>query len=153
MYIQDSVSIELLLFYLLIFFLMIRRPPRSTRTYTLFPYTTLFRSVSPHAGQQVANRLSRLPSVKILDPKDPLHRCELVDIQDTQQLVHRDVARAVADGLRESDGPEQHLAKTISMFRSLVAEQLPTIVRRRKRIVHVAEIDRHGPQEVGRAHV
>src|SRR3546814_7852201 len=28
-----------------IFFLMIRRPPRSTRTDTLFPYTTLFRSV------------------------------------------------------------------------------------------------------------
>src|SRR3546814_9313106 len=27
------------------FFLMIRRPPRSTRTYTRFPYTTLFRSV------------------------------------------------------------------------------------------------------------
>src|SRR3546814_19901303 len=31
-----------------IFFLMIRRPPRSTRTDTLFPYTTLFRST--HAG-------------------------------------------------------------------------------------------------------
>src|SRR2546427_13088665 len=30
--------------YLLFFFLMIRRPPRST----LFPYTTLFRSVSSH---------------------------------------------------------------------------------------------------------
>src|SRR3546814_4094338 len=29
-----------------IFFLMIRRPPRSTRTDTLFPYTTLFRSAS-----------------------------------------------------------------------------------------------------------
>src|SRR3546814_15583647 len=28
------------------FFLMIRRPPRSTRTDTLFPYTTLFRSRS-----------------------------------------------------------------------------------------------------------
>src|SRR3546814_360008 len=27
------------------FFLMIRRPPRSTRTDTLFPYTTLFRSI------------------------------------------------------------------------------------------------------------
>src|SRR3546814_1324864 len=26
---------------------MIRRPPRSTRTDTLFPYTTLFRSLSP----------------------------------------------------------------------------------------------------------
>src|SRR3546814_15672697 len=29
---------------LCVFFLMIRRPPRSTRTDTLFPYTTLFRS-------------------------------------------------------------------------------------------------------------
>src|SRR3546814_20134519 len=27
------------------FFLMLRRPPRSTRTDTLFPYTTLFRSL------------------------------------------------------------------------------------------------------------
>src|SRR3546814_15105944 len=33
-----------LLFILVFFFLMIRRPPRSTRTDTLFPYTTLFRS-------------------------------------------------------------------------------------------------------------
>src|SRR3546814_12464796 len=32
------------LFVLGFFFLMIRRPPRSTRTDTLFPYTTLFRS-------------------------------------------------------------------------------------------------------------
>src|SRR3546814_15501426 len=31
--------------YLVFFFLMIRRPPRSTLTDTLFPYTTLFRSV------------------------------------------------------------------------------------------------------------
>src|SRR3546814_10552211 len=31
----------------IVFFLMIRRPPRSTRTDTLFPYTTLFRSSSP----------------------------------------------------------------------------------------------------------
>src|SRR3546814_7147556 len=31
--------------YLVFFFLMIRRPPRSTRTDTLFPYTTLFRSI------------------------------------------------------------------------------------------------------------
>src|SRR3546814_8476470 len=30
---------------MLVFFLMIRRPPRSTRTDTLFPYTTLFRSL------------------------------------------------------------------------------------------------------------
>src|SRR3546814_13792071 len=33
-----------MLYLYFIFFLMIRRPPRSTRTDTLFPYTTLFRS-------------------------------------------------------------------------------------------------------------
>src|SRR3546814_19277004 len=34
---------------LFFFFLMIRRPPRSTRTDTLFPYTTLFRSADRRA--------------------------------------------------------------------------------------------------------
>src|SRR3546814_7973080 len=33
-----------MLFLSFLFFLMIRRPPRSTLTDTLFPYTTLFRS-------------------------------------------------------------------------------------------------------------
>src|SRR3546814_5609396 len=45
---------------LCVFFLMIRRPPRSTRTDTLFPYTTLFRS-----------RCSLIPiSVAALEGKD-----------------------------------------------------------------------------------
>src|SRR3546814_2597080 len=35
---------------------MIRRPPRSTRTYTLFPYTTLFRS---HRRADRAHRRAR----------------------------------------------------------------------------------------------
>src|SRR3546814_3388066 len=35
------------------FFLMIRRPPRSTRTDTLFPYTTLFRSVIGSGGSVI----------------------------------------------------------------------------------------------------
>src|SRR3546814_4061939 len=36
---------------------MIRRPPRSTRTDTLFPYTTLFRSLHlvPQVGQHLGN--------------------------------------------------------------------------------------------------
>src|SRR3546814_15659892 len=33
---------------------MIRRPPRSTRTYTLFPYTTLFRAGLVLSGEQRA---------------------------------------------------------------------------------------------------
>src|SRR3546814_12438816 len=49
-FIIDSISSLFMLLYCLryififVFFLMIRRPPRSTRTDTLFPYTTLFRS-------------------------------------------------------------------------------------------------------------
>src|SRR3546814_6033446 len=44
---------------------MIRRPPRSTRTDTLFPYTTLFRS--PHAGVvDLADRLRPLGNLKLL---------------------------------------------------------------------------------------
>src|SRR3546814_6189765 len=35
---------------------MIRRPPRSTRTDTLFPYTTLFRAIDP--VRYIANRSS-----------------------------------------------------------------------------------------------
>src|SRR3546814_18580186 len=39
-----SITFCLFAFSFYFFFLMIRRPPRSTRTDTLFPYTTLFRS-------------------------------------------------------------------------------------------------------------
>src|SRR3546814_21130547 len=38
--------------FIVVFFVMIRRPPRSTRTDTLFPYTTLLRSKTPHEAQQ-----------------------------------------------------------------------------------------------------
>src|SRR3546814_14866556 len=40
----SNVIVMCVLFLCIFFFLMIRRPPRSTRTDTLFPYTTLFRS-------------------------------------------------------------------------------------------------------------
>src|SRR3546814_5482283 len=38
--------------YYMFFFLIIRRPTRSTRTDTLFPYTTLFRSGLPHLREK-----------------------------------------------------------------------------------------------------
>src|SRR3546814_14917185 len=43
----------LLIFYVVFFFFMIRRPPRSTRTDTLFPYTTLFRSKRKRAEKAI----------------------------------------------------------------------------------------------------
>src|SRR3546814_13201576 len=45
-------------YYQTFFFLMIRRPPRSTRTDTLFPYTTLFRSLAVHAVQKSSERIA-----------------------------------------------------------------------------------------------
>src|SRR3546814_9500616 len=46
------------------FFLMIRRPPGSTRTDTLFPYTTLFRSAD-RAGFVGARRVAGMERVRL----------------------------------------------------------------------------------------
>src|SRR3546814_20827391 len=59
---------------MLFFFLMIRRPPRSTRTDTLFPYTTLFRSlcvgaVQPRPGFDEAADFVRAVGERPLRPK------------------------------------------------------------------------------------
>src|SRR3546814_12032056 len=46
----------LVIVFIVVCFLMIRRPPRSTRTDTLFPVTTLFRAAAPRSsrgGQRV----------------------------------------------------------------------------------------------------
>src|SRR3546814_20088567 len=47
-----------------VFFLMIRRPPRSTRTDTLFPYTTLFRSATacPGASRPCCRPTATMPA-------------------------------------------------------------------------------------------
>src|SRR3546814_2203136 len=54
---------------LVFFFLMIRRPPRSTRTDTLFPYTTLFRSL--YGGQILARALRAMQQT--VSPDRPAH--------------------------------------------------------------------------------
>src|SRR3546814_8646442 len=45
------------MYFFFVFFLMIRRPPRSTRTDTRFPYTTLFRSRIPLACARLTTSL------------------------------------------------------------------------------------------------
>src|SRR3546814_9572675 len=44
---------------------MIRRPPRSTRTDTLFPYTTLFRSERPHSRVGAAGNVTLAVAVAV----------------------------------------------------------------------------------------
>src|SRR3546814_7539622 len=50
---------------------MIRRPPRSTRTYTLFPYTTLFRSPPVREQATLARWDTLLGATQVRTP-DPL---------------------------------------------------------------------------------
>src|SRR3546814_19485493 len=58
--------------FLLIFFLTRRRPPRSTRTDTLCPYTTLFRSIRrlapEHDGRALTRRVEKLAEMVGLEP-------------------------------------------------------------------------------------
>src|SRR3546814_19164699 len=64
-------GLTILLFEYFFLFLMIRRPPRSTRTDTLFPYTTLFRSF-------LGRRTTCLKSVALGDttvPARAFNRC------------------------------------------------------------------------------
>src|SRR3546814_7288176 len=52
---------------------MIRRPPRSTRTDTLFPYTTLFRAPFKHRPHAEERSVSKHPVSKHVDDR---HRCQ-----------------------------------------------------------------------------
>src|SRR3546814_3359716 len=75
---------------------MIRRPPRSTRTDTLFPYTTLFRSSARRAGSGAGREYPALaPPVAARDRLPALgHSC------GPAGLAHR-VARPDARGGRQ----------------------------------------------------
>src|SRR3546814_5907057 len=61
---------------------MIRRPPRSTRTDTLFPYTTLFRSLEIQSGalhrhrEQVRQGSQPATLLHRRQPRDDHHRSE-----------------------------------------------------------------------------
>src|SRR3546814_13405138 len=77
---------------LLCFFLMIRRPPRSTRTDTLFPYTTLFRSAVAEQRLDVLVGPPRLRpgEHQVLDVADARHE---VDAQQVRKPEHREALR------------------------------------------------------------
>src|SRR3546814_2292774 len=92
---------------------MIRRPPRSTRTDTLFPYTTLFRSrvAKPFLDKLGLDRLDLY-----LDPDMSLARSMGVQGLPTSFLIDRDgriLGRLI--GPARWDGPE---AKALIQSRS-----------------------------------
>src|SRR3546814_11490078 len=77
------------------FFLRIRRPPRSTRTDTLFPYTTLFRSLAAVADEGLEDLLEVQPLRAAVDQRhhvDAEHRLHLRLLVDVVEPHLRRVA-------------------------------------------------------------
>src|SRR3546814_10183418 len=120
---------------------MIRRPPRSTRTDTLFPYTTLFRSKRKAGrGEQLAARSVEREPGRLCRPRACNHveppgrrvegtavepavvgklrtrdRLQCLKVQDQQRpIVHRDIAAAE---LRS----EEHTSELQSLMRNSYA--------------------------------
>src|SRR3546814_20466719 len=86
------------------FFFMIRRPPRSTRTDTLFPYTTLFRSVGVErllAFQRGAERAQAGAAVEDQQMRTATH----LQAGGVAAIAHEFGARA---GDAAADAPETH---------------------------------------------
>src|SRR3546814_14633222 len=112
---------------------MIRRPPRSTRTDTLFPYTTLFRSQPLGAG--VANTQAAL---RWLGAQPP-------DLDEVRQAL----GRAVKDGRRA--------AEIIGRIRTLIKKEPPRkdALELNEAIVEVIALTRGEvmKNKIGRAHV
>src|SRR3546814_18570449 len=102
---------------------MIRRPPRSTRTDTLFPYTTLFRS---HIGERaVAGARSRIPGV----------RSRSIDfrrfLQPQRDALER-LSLTTAEWVTEED--RQHLREAANRAARMAAEL--EAVRARSALLH-----------------
>src|SRR3546814_7793641 len=99
---------------------MIRRTPRSTRTYTLFPYTTLFRATS--LSKKVASMASAIDDVR---EEQTLSVAALADRSaSVLERLRSDAQTARAGERREPTFPirsEEHTSELQSLIRSSYA--------------------------------
>src|SRR3546814_1247700 len=88
---------------------MIRRPPRSTRTDTLFPYTTLFRSRRGDDGVDVEMRLAdggfEVPHRRAVGHDDVDVDAEAVGVEANRILDPGEAVERIERGLRVEDHP------------------------------------------------
>src|SRR3546814_12851444 len=117
-----------------LFVLMLLRPPRSTRTDTLFPYPTLFRSFDALAGCLVDTRIE--PDLEDLLwgvvnifhragerierelDKNELAQRSLQREQDGSEIRSVELERAIAEGITMIERRD-----TMAFFRECAAEQ------------------------------
>src|SRR3546814_1182783 len=133
----------------LFFFLMIRRPPRSTRTDTLFPYTTLFRSgavlrVGRDADRGRHRDADAGDGERLLqgtqDALDDAVQRGIVDdrVEQEHELVAADPGQHIG-GSHQSEDPLRHLRE------QLVADLVPVAVVHLLAAVEVDGGEREAP--------
>src|SRR3546814_8181378 len=97
---------------------MIRRPPRSTRTDTLFPYTTLFRSYRRHRPEVVLMDLrlrgeSGVRLTSAIRAEFPDARVLVISNYDGDEDIHQALAAGAMGYLRS----EEHTSELQSLMR------------------------------------
>src|SRR3546814_242591 len=116
---------------------MIRRPPRSTRTDTLFPYTTLFRSPPPHGGRPrrssrawsvASNRLGQPRRLQIA-PFGPFEGDRCKDPRPVGAGIDSNPIRPLLDILADRMAVNDHQPVIADIVEEILAN--PTKVRRR----------------------
>src|SRR3546814_7600275 len=111
-----------------VFFLMIRRPPRSTRTDTLFPYTTLFRSRASRCQPSVS-----APRPRSVSPTSP----STSNASSTGRAEWPRPDRATPEGTRRS---EEHTSELQSLMRISYAV---FCLKKKKQHTHNTQIHRY----------
>src|SRR3546814_19542699 len=102
---------------LFFFFLMIRRPPRSTRTDTLFPYTTLFRSQRRFKGNHAV--VTAMQDQRFMPDRPDV-------LIGAGQRIHPSLPRGGEhgrEGLLEA-GPD---ARAVEQFRQLIGNEASVV--------------------------
>src|SRR3546814_10341861 len=90
---------------------MSRRPPISTRTYTLFPYTTLFRSLRDQAIDTVGQRALRLLDRADLMPDRDARVLQAADQRGVKAVEHHGHVRPFAQRSEEHTSELQSLMR------------------------------------------
>src|SRR3546814_284820 len=96
----------------IVLFLMIRRPPRSTRTDTLFPYTTLFRSQGSRSScRRISSHSIGIGQIAFIVNR---HQQNLCAVRPLPSFITRRKAQGIVrSSLHPDQGPVEARAKVM----------------------------------------
>src|SRR3546814_6453381 len=113
---------------------MIRRPPRSTRTDTLFPYTTLFRSILPVSGAEQLKHSLAQPILPISSAHNAYSRLVSRSEEHTSELQSLMRISYAVFCLKKKTKREQHTHITHSIK---IPPQISYYSNSNRRTIHI----------------